>query len=38
MEAAYDDQDKENASAGKKPEEIEPENLLGDKDDQDIIF
>jgi len=41
MDAAYDEQDKENASAGKRPEEIpipEPENLLGDKDDEDIIF
>lgn len=41
MEAAYDNQDKENASTGKKPEEIplpEPEDILGDKDDEDIIF
>ena len=41
MEAVYDDQDKENASTGKKPEEIplpEPENILGDQDDEDIIF
>lgn len=41
MNADYDDQEKENVSADKKPEEIllpEPENILGDKDDEDIIF
>lgn len=42
MEASYDEQEKENDAGGaKRPEQIplpEPENILGDNEDEDLIF